>query len=240
MKFDVITIFPELIEDYKKISIVARAHAKKLIEIKAHNLRDFTTDKHQTVDDRPYGGGFGMVLKADVVIKAITKIRGRKSVQKSSKTKVILLTPAGKVFNQQEAKKLSKANRLIFVSGRYEGFDERISSFVDEEYSIGDYVLMGGELPALVMIETISRFIPNVVGKSESVASDTFSKEGQNANLLEYPQYTRPEILKVGKKTMKVPKVLLSGNHAEIEIWRSDLALKKTIKVRPDLIYKQL
>lgn len=237
MKFDVITIFPELIEDYKKISIVARAHVKKLIEIKAHNLRDYTTDAHQTVDDRPYGGGFGMVLKADVMLKAITKIRGKK---KSSKVKVILLTPAGKVFTQQEAKKLSKADRLIFVSGRYEGFDERISTMVDEEYSIGDYVLMGGELPALVMIETISRFIPNVVGKSESVAHDTFSKEGKNANLLEYPQYTRPEILKVGKKTLKVPKVLLSGNHAEIEIWRADQALKKTKKVRPDLIIKEL
>ncbi|MDB4939792.1 MAG: trmD [Candidatus Doudnabacteria bacterium] len=237
MKFDVITIFPEMVEDYKKISIIARAHAKKLIQIKAHNLRKWTTDSHQTVDDRPYGGGFGMVLKADVMIKAIKSVTGK---TKSKKTKVILLTPAGKVFTQNEAKKLAKSDRLIFVSGRYEGFDERISSFVDEEYSIGDYVLMGGELPALVMIETISRFVPGVVGKSESVAGDTFSKDGKNANILEYPQYTRPEVLKIGKKTMKVPKVLLSGNHAEIEIWRADQALNKTKKVRPDLINKEL
>jgi tRNA (guanine-N1)-methyltransferase len=225
-----------MIEDYKKISIIARAHKKKLIDIKAHNLRKWTKDNHQTVDDRPYGGGFGMVLKPDIMHKAITAVKGKKK----TKTKVILLTPAGKVFNQTEAKKLSKLDRIIFVSGRYEGFDERISTMVDEEYSIGDYVLMGGELPALVMIETIARFIPNVVGKSESVASDTFSKEGKNANLLEYPQYTRPEVLKIGKKTLKVPKVLLSGNHAQIEIWRADEALKKTKKVRPDLIPKEL
>ncbi len=236
MKFEVITIFPEMIDDYKKISIIARGIKKKFIDIKAHNLRKWTTDSHQTVDGRPYGGGFGMVLKPDVMQKAINAVKGKKK----SKTKVIMLTPAGKVFTQAEAKKLSKNDRLIFVAGRYEGFDERISSMVDEEYSIGDYVLMGGELPALVMIETISRFVPGVVGKEGSVASDTFSKEGKNANLLEYPQYTRPEVLKVGKKNMSVPKVLLSGNHAEIEIWRADQALKKTKKVRPDLIHKEL
>ena len=236
MKFEVITIFPEMIEDYKKISIIARGIKKKFIHIKAHNLRKWTSDNHQTVDGRPYGGGFGMVLKPDVMQKAITAVRGKKS----AKTKVIMLTPAGKVFTQAEAKKLSKNNKLIFVAGRYEGFDERISSMVDEEYSIGDYVLMGGELPALVMIETISRFIPGVVGKEGSVASDTFSTKGKHANLLEYPQYTRPEVLKVGKKKMSVPKVLLSGNHAEIEIWRADQALKKTKKVRPDLIHKEL
>jgi len=236
MKFDVITIFPEMIEDYKKISIIARGIKKKFISVKAHNLRKWTTDNHQTVDGRPYGGGFGMVLKADVMQKAITAVRGKKS----AKTKVIMLTPAGKVFTQVEAKKLSKNKRLIFVAGRYEGFDERISSMVDEEYSIGDYVLMGGELPALVMIETISRFVPGVIGKQESVETETFSKNGKHANLLEYPQYTRPEVLKVGKKNMRVPKVLLSGNHAEIEIWRADQALKKTKKVRPDLIHKEL
>src|SRR5581483_8430265 len=173
MKFEVITIFPEMIEDYKKISIIARGVKKKLIDIKAHNLRKWTTDAHQTVDGRPYGGGFGMVLKPDVMQKAISAVRGKK---KSAKTKVIMLTPAGKVFTQAEAKKLSKNDRLIFVAGRYEGFDERISSLVDYEYSIGDYVLMGGELPALVMIETIARFVPGVVGKQESVETETFSK----------------------------------------------------------------
>ncbi len=237
MKFDVITIFPELIGDYKKIGIIARGHAKKLIEITGHNLRDWSTDAHHTVDDRPYGGGFGMVLKADVMQRAIKAVTTK---NKKKKTKIILLTPAGKIFTQEEAKKLAKQDRLIFVSGRYEGFDERISTMVDEEYSIGDYVLMGGELPALVMIETISRFIPGVVGKSESVAGDTFSKNGKNANILEFPQYTRPEKLKIGKKVLGVPKVLLSGNHAEIEIWRADQALKKTKKIRPDLISKEL
>lgn len=237
MKFDVITIFPELVEDYKKISIIARGISKKFIDIRAHNLRKWTTDAHQTVDDRPYGGGFGMVLKPDIMYKAIKATVGRKS----KKTRVILLTPAGKVFSQKEAKRLAKYDRLVFVSGRYEGFDERISSFVDEEFSIGDYVLMGGELPALVMIETISRFVPGVVGKSESVHVDeSFSKSGADTTLLEYPQYTRPEVLKIGKKTLRVPKVLLSGDHKKIELWRADQALKKTKKVRPDLISREL
>lgn len=237
MKFEVITIFPELIEDYKKISIVARAIKKRLLQIKAFNLRDHTFDAHKTVDGRPYGGGAGMVLKADVLSRAITSVL--KKVSKKEKTKVILLTPAGKVFSQKEAKKLAKNDRLIFVSGRYEGFDERISFLVDEEYSIGDYVLMGGELPALVMIETIARFVPGVVGKEESIQGESFSKDGKNSNLLEYPQYTRPEVLKIGKKTLRVPKVLLSGDHRKIEIWRADQAMKKTKKVRPDLINKQ-
>ncbi len=234
IKFDVITIFPELINDYKKVSIVARAVAKKLISLKAHNLRDYTTDSHQTVDDRPYGGGAGMVLKPDVMFKAIKKVAGLKSKAK----RTILLTPAGKTFNQKEAKRLAKFKQLVFICGRYEGFDERISSMVDEEFSIGDYVLMGGELPALVMIETISRFIPNVVGKEESVNSETFADA--NNNMLEYPQYTRPEIFKIGSgkkaKVMAVPKILLSGNHAEIAKWRQAEALKKTKKLRPDLL----
>lgn len=238
MKFEVITIFPELIDDYKKISIVARAIKKKLLQIKAFNLRDYTFDAHKTVDGRPYGGGAGMVLKADVLTRAIQGVL-KKTTDKKEKTKVILLTPAGKVFSQTEAKKLAKNDRLIFISGRYEGFDERVSSLVDAEYSIGDYVLMGGELAALVMMETIARFVPGVVGKEESIQGESFSKDGKTSNLLEYPQYTRPEVLKIGKKTLRVPKVLLSGDHQKIEIWRADQALKKTKKVRPDLINKQ-
>lgn len=230
MIFDVITIFPEMIADYKKVSIIARAISKKLINIREHNLRDYTTDAHQTVDGRPYGGGAGMVLRADVMQKAISKIA------KGAKTRVILLTPQGKVFNQAHAKRLAKYDKLVFVCGRYEGFDERIHSMVDEQFSVGDFVTMGGELPALLMVETISRFIPGVVGKSESVANDTFSSKGKNANLIEHPQYTRPEVLKVGKKNAKVPKVLLSGNHAEIEKWRTAESLKKTKKNRPDLL----
>ena len=227
MNFEVITIFPKIIEDYKKISIIARAIKKELLRIIAHDLRAFTTDPHKTVDDRPYGGGAGMVLKPDILAKAISKVKGKKT----KKSRVILLTPQGKVFNQSDAKRLSKYDKLIFVSGRYEGFDERVRAMVDEEFSIGDYVLMGGELPSLVMIETISRFIPNVVGKKESVAKDSFSH-----GLLEHPQYTRPEQLKVKGKVLRVPKVLLSGHHGEIERWRRRESMKRTKQRRPDLI----
>jgi tRNA (guanine37-N1)-methyltransferase len=229
MRFHVITIFPEMIKDYSKVSIIARAIKKKFISLKAINLRDFTNDNHQTVDGRPYGGGFGMVMRADVWQKAINRVAGLKG--KTRKSRVILLSPQGKKFSQKDAQRLAKQKSLTFVCGRYEGFDERVLSVVDEEFSIGDYVLMGGELPALVMVETISRFIPGVVGKAESVAGDTFSE-----NNLEYPQYTRPEVLKVGKKTMRVPKVLLSGNHSEVEKWRTEQSLKKTQKRRPDLL----
>ncbi len=237
MRFDVITIFPELINDYKKIGIIARAQSRKLVDIHAYDLRKYTADAHKTVDGRPYGGGAGMVLKADIMLKAIKGVAGKAG----KRTKIILLTPAGKVFSQAHAKQLAKNERLVFVSGRYEGFDERISQFVDEQFSIGDYVLMGGELAALVMIETIARFIPGVVGKEESVhADESFSKAGSNTNLLEYPQYTRPEVLKFGKKTLRVPKILLAGDHKKIEMWRADQALKKTKKIRPDLLSKEL
>ena len=234
-KFEVITIFPEIVSDYTKIGIVARAIKKKFISLQPHDLRAFTSDPHKTVDDRPYGGGFGMVLKPDIMHQAIKKVVGAKN---AAKTRTILLTPQGKVFNQAHAKRLSKYDKLVFVCGRYEGFDERISSMVDEEFSIGDYVLMGGELPALVMIETISRFIPGVVGKFESTVSESFAEhKGSDAkSLLEYPQYTRPEVLKIGKKTLRVPKVLLSGDHGKIEKWRLEEALKRTKKRRPDIM----
>ena len=231
MRFNVITIFPEMIADYTKVSIIARAIQKKLIQIKAINLRDYTKDNHQTVDGRPYGGGVGMVMRADIWQKAITKVAGVKG--KARKSRVILLSPQGKKFSQKDAERLAKQKSLTFLCGRYEGFDERVLSMVDEEFSIGDYVLMGGELPALVMVETIARFIPGVVGKAESVAGDTFAD-----NMVEYPQYTRPEILKIGKRSMRVPKVLLSGNHAEVDKWRKEQSLKKTLKRRPDLLEK--
>jgi len=241
MKFSIITIFPEMVNDYANVSIIARAISKKLISIKAHDLRSFAKDSHHTVDDRPYGGGFGMVLKPDIMHKAIQKVSGKKSKSAKRKQKVILLTPQGKKFNQTDAKKLSKMQNLIFVSGRYEGFDERIRSMVDDEFSIGDFILMGGELPALVMIEAISRFIPGVVGKFGSIVNESFADlnlagENQLKSLLEYPQYTRPEILKIGAKKMKVPKVLLSGNHAKIVSWRFEEALKRTKKRRPDIL----
>lgn len=232
MQFEVITIFPEMISDYKKVSIIARAISKKLISIREHNLRSFAKDARQTVDDRPYGGGFGMVLRPDVMQKSLSKFKKASR----TKTRILLMTPQGKVFNQKEAKRLAKYDRLVFVCGRYEGFDERIIKMVDEEVSIGDYVLMGGELPALVMIETISRFVAGVVGKNESVSNDTFSSAGKNTALLEHPQYTRPEVLKVGAKNLRVPKVLLSGNHQKIAQWRAEEAMKKTKKRRPDLM----
>lgn len=235
MKFEVITIFPEIISDYTKIGIIARAIKKKFISLRAHNLRDFTVDAHKTVDDRPYGGGVGMVLKPDIMYKAIKKVVAAK---KNARARTILLTPQGKVFNQVHAKRLAKYEKLVFVCGRYEGFDERIRSMVDEEFSIGDYILMGGELPALVMIETISRFIPGVVGKLESTVSESFAehKGSEAKSLLEYPQYTRPEAFKLGKKNLRVPKVLLSGDHGKIQNWRLAEALKRTKKRRPDIM----
>jgi tRNA (guanine37-N1)-methyltransferase len=235
-RISIVTLFPEFIEQYAAFGIIARAIKNKLIKISAVNLRDFAFDKRGTVDDRPYGGGLGMVLRPDVVIKAITKMR-QKPGQKNGNQKihVVLLTPQGKVFNQKLAKKLAKLDNLVFISGRYEGFDERVRKFVDEEISIGDYVLMGGELPALVISEAVLRLVPGVLGKDDSADKESFTEA-----MLEFPQYTKPEVLevKVGNKVQKlrVPKVLLSGHHANLEKWRSDEALKRTMKRRPDLL----
>lgn len=225
MKISVITLFPEFIESYTRFGIIARAIKRKLLSISVINLRDFGLDERKTVDDRPYGGGVGMVLRPDVVIRAVTKVRGR-----SKKTRVILLTPQGKVFSHAHAQRLAKYDHLVFVSGRYEGFDERVRSFVDEEMSVGDYVLMGGELPALVMTESIVRFVPGVLGKDESADTESFAE-----GLLEYPQYTKPEILTIKGKKLRVPQVLLTGHHANVNKWRYDEAVKRTKKRRPDL-----
>lgn len=233
MKISVITIFPQIISDYCKTSIIARAIKKKLVQIDIKNLRDFAADAHKTVDDRPYGGGFGMVLKPDVLYKAIKSARGRKNSQKNSKARIIMLTPQGKTFNQKHAKRLSSYKHLVLVCGRYEGFDERARSMADEELSIGDYILMGGELAALVVMECVSRLIPGVVGKHASVISESFSE-----NILEYPQYTRPEVLKVSGRNLSVPKILLSGDHAKIKAWRAKEALKRTRQRRPELLSK--
>jgi tRNA (guanine37-N1)-methyltransferase len=231
----VITLFPEFIEQYAGFGIISRAIKNKLLKIGAVNLRRFSVDKRGTVDDRPYGGGLGMVLRPDVVIKAITKLRGRASSNSTKKTCVILMTPQGKPFNQKLAHKLSAYDHLVFVSGRYEGFDERVRKFVDEEISIGDYVLMGGELPSLVITEAVLRLVPGVLGKDDSADKESFTE-----NSLEFPQYTKPEVLEVkvnGKiKKMPVPKVLLSGHHLNIENWRAEESLKRTKKRRPDLL----
>lgn len=206
MRFDIITIFPNIFDSYLGESLIKRAIAKKLIQIRVHNLRDFARGKHKQVDDRPFGGGPGMVIKVEPVYRAVQFLKSKIKSQKS-KVKVILFSTRGKKLDAKTAQRLAKYNRLILVCGRYEGVDERVAKYIaDEEISIGDYVLSGGELPALVTIEAVSRFLPGFLGKYESLEE----KKGS------YPVYTRPEIF----KKWKVPKVLLSGNHKEIEEWR--------------------
>ena len=222
MKIDIITLFPEMFKGPFSESIVKKAQEKGLLKIKIHNLRKWTKDKHKTVDDHSFGGGVGMVLMIEPIYKAIKELKKKES-------KVILLTPQGKVFKQKKAEKLSKEKHLIFICGHYEGVDERIrEKLVDEEISIGDYVLTGGELPAMVVIDSITRLIPGVLGKKEASQIESFSFKG----LLEYPQYTRPSNF----KGWKVPEILLSGNHKKINKWRDQKALEKTKKRRPDLL----
>lgn len=202
-------------------SIIKRAQEKGLVEIKIHNLRNWAKDKHNTVDDRPYGGGVGMVLMVEPIYSALQELRAEKS-------KVILLDAGGKTFNQQKARELSKSEHLIFIAGHYEGVDQRTKDhLVDEEISIGDYVLTGGELPTMVVIDSVVRLIPGVLEKEDATKYESFTE-----NLLEYPQYTRPEDF----RGWKVPEVLLSGNHKEIEKWRKEKSLERTKKLRPDLL----
>ena len=215
-----ITLFPEMFEGVLGESILKRAQEKRLVEIRLHNLRDWAKDKHRTVDDRPYGGGPGMVLKVDVVVPAIEEVT---SDERRATSKVILLSPQGKKYNQKMARELAQEERLILVAGHYEGFDERIREFVDEEISIGDYVLTGGELPAMVIIDSVVRLLPGALGDEESAKQESFSQE----NLLDHPSYTRPAEF----REMKVPEVLLSGNHAEIEKWRRKMAEEKSKKI---------
>jgi tRNA (guanine37-N1)-methyltransferase len=212
--FHVITIFPKIFDSFLKESFIKKAQEKKLIKIKIYNLRDFAKDKRKTVDDRPYGGGLGMVLKIEPIYRAVKKI---KSKIKNQKTKIILFTPRGKQFNQKMAYSFSKLKHLILICGRYEGVDERVAKYIaDLELSIGPYDLMGGELPAMVLIEVVTRLIPGVIGKPE------FLKERVlKGGFVEYPQYTRPEIFSPKKGIYwRVPKVLLSGNHQKIKEWR--------------------
>jgi tRNA (guanine37-N1)-methyltransferase len=225
LSIKIITLFPEFINNFAdSFGILKKAILNNLLEIKPINLRQFGIGERQVVDDRPYGGGVGMVLRPDILYKAIKKA-------KSKSSKVILLTPQGKKFHQTDAHRLAKYNDIVFVCGRYEGFDERIRKFVDEEISIGDYVLMGGELPALVVSEAIMRLRPGILGKIESTENESFS-----AGKLEYPQYTKPEVWKVGGKNLRVPKVLSTGHHKNIADFRSLEADKRTKKRRPDLI----
>jgi len=213
LKFDIITIFPNIFDSYLKESFIKKAQDSHKISIKIHNLRDFTSDRHKTVDDRPFGGGLGMVLKVEPVYKAVKKIK------KGKKSKVILFTPRGKKFNQKMAFNLSKLNQVIMICGRYEGVDERVAKRVaDLEVSIGEFDLMGGELPSMLITETVSRLIPGVLGKPELLKERITKEKG----FMEYPQYTRPEIFSPKKGTKwRVPKVLLSGNHKKITEWRN-------------------
>jgi tRNA (guanine37-N1)-methyltransferase len=216
MKFDIITIFPDILGSYINESIISRAIKKKLVKIKTHDLRSVAKDKHKTVDDKPYSGGPGMVMMVEPIFKTLKKIK------RSKKSKVILLDPAGKQFDQKMAEKFSKLDQLIFICGRYEGIDKRVDKFVDEKVSVGPYVLSGGELPAMVITEAVSRLIPGVLGKQESLSEETRASEGY----YEYPQYTRPAVFEYKelgkKKKLSVPKVLLSGNHNEIKKWKME------------------
>lgn len=215
IRFDVITIFPEIFISYLKESFIERAQKKDFIKINVHNLRKWTKDLHKTVDDRPYGGGLGMVIKVEPIFKAIKELK-KKGGQR--KRKIILFTPRGKKFNQKIAFQFSKLDQLILICGRYEGVDERVAKYIaDLEISIGDYDLMGGELPAMVVIETVARLIPGVIGKPQLLKERITKEKG----FIEYPQYTRPEVFepRPGVK-WRVPKVLISGHHQKIAQWR--------------------
>lgn len=219
MKFDILTLFPEMFEGMK-YSIIGKAIEKKIIEINLVNIRDFSKDKHKKVDDTPYGGGAGMVMKPDVVYDAYLSVKDKNA-------KVIYLSPKGKTLNQEKVKELSKEKHIILLCGHYEGIDQRVlEEIVDEEISIGDYVLTGGEIPAMVLIDSVSRYIDGVITK-ESTQEESFSN-----GFLEYPQYTRPEIF----LNKKVPEVLLSGHHENIKKWREEESLKITKQNRPDLL----
>ncbi len=207
MNFDIITIFPAIFSSYFSESIIRRAQKAGLIGIGIHNLRDFTADKHKTADDTPYGGGAGMVMKVEPIYKAV------ESIESKGKTRVILFSAKGKKYTQKDARRLAKYDNLILICGRYEGVDERVAKHIaDEEISIGDFVLTGGEVPAMIVADSVSRLIPGVLGNKESIREESHMTEGY----LEFPQYTKPEVFNKGK----VPKVLLSGNHKEIEKWR--------------------
>ena len=217
MNFHIITIFPEIFNSYFNESIIKRAQEKKIIKINIYNLRDWTTDKHKTVDDTPCGGGAGMILKIEPLYKAIQDIL-LKIKDDRKNIRIILLSAKGKIWDQQKAMKYSKKfKNIILICGRYEGVDERILNFVDEEISVGKYVLTGGEIPVMTIVDSISRLLPNVLGNKNSIILESYSKP----NITEYPQYTKPSVfIDNNKKTHTTPKVLLSGNHKKIDEWR--------------------
>lgn len=223
MIFDVLTIFPRMFESPLAESLLKKALDRGFLQVRVRNLRDFAQDKHRMTDDYPYGGGAGMVMKPEPIIRAVEAVK-----EEDPNAKSILLTPQGEHFHQGLAKAMSEHNHWILICGRYEGLDERVRlAAVDRELSIGDYVLTGGEIPALVVIDAVSRYLPGFLGCEQSVEEDSFSQ-----GLLEYPQYTRPPVF----QEMAVPEVLLSGNHAQIERWRRRESLRRTFLRRPDLL----
>lgn len=212
IRFDIITIFPDIFDSYFSESLIKRAQKKKLIKINVHNLRDYTTDKHKRVDDAPFGGGAGMVMKVEPIFKVVSALK-KDTRYKKQNTRVILFTPRGKKFTQKMAYEFSKLDQLVFICGRYEAVDERVAKKIaDVELSMGDYVLMGGEIPAMAVIESVSRLIPKAIGK-EGLLKDRVTK---TKGFIEYAQYTRPEVF----NEWKVPKVLMSGDHKKIEEWK--------------------
>ncbi len=217
MRFDIITIFPEFFDSFLKESLIERAIEEGLIEIKIHNLRNYADDPHNTVDDRPFGGGFGMVYKVEPIYKAVRDIK-KKSEVHPSKSKTILFTPRGEKFNQKKVTRFSKLKQIIMICGRYEGVDERVANHIaDEEVSIGDYVLLGGETPAMVVVEATSRLVPGVIGEPD-ILEERVTKKG---GFVEYEQYTRPRVFEgEEKEKWEVPEILLSGDHKKIKKWR--------------------
>lgn len=237
MKIDILTLFPEMFKGPLTHSMLKKAQKKRLLDIKIYNIRNFTTDKHRTADDFSYGGG-GMVLKPEPIFKAVESLKKCSRTTRPTlrpgtrggcpdRARVILMTPDGKTFTQKIAKKFAEYKHLIFICGHYEGIDERVRKIVDEEISIGDYVLTGGELPAMVVIDAVARMVKGVVGREDAPVEDSFYK-----GLLDYPHYTRPREF----RNMKVPDILLSGNHKKIQEWRLKMALKRTRQRRPDLL----
>ena len=226
LRFDIVSIFPGMFDSPFGDSIIQRAREEGLLDLRVHDLREFSLNKHKKVDDTPFGGGVGMVMNVEPFARAITEIK-----KEVPDTRTLLLSPGGRPFDQEKAWELSRLPSLTLLCGRYEGIDERVlQHFVDEEISIGDYVLTGGEIPAMVLVEAVSRLLPGVLGDPDSIVEESFSD-----NLLEYPQYTRPQ----DYQGLKVPEILVSGDHKKIRAWQKAEALKKTERVRPDLLKKK-
>ena len=227
MIFDVITIFPEFFHGPFNFGVIRQGREKGLVEIRVHDLRDFTSDRHRTVDDRPFGGGEGMVFKPEPIFKAVEAVR------QTEQAVVVVLSAAGKRFNQAEALRLSKASQIVVICGRYEGIDERvIEHLATAEISVGDFILSGGEIAAVVVVDAVTRYVPGVVGKEESILRESFSDPAAERQLVEHPHYTRPTEF----RGWQVPEVLISGDHKAVREWRLQAALKKTEKNRPDLL----